>query len=217
MIPNIQGVILIDVWDDPDLEDFYQDVIQRIAGFDIKCCINASYNLDLRMLAEDLPDRSLSNTFRYHFWNRAAETQPDKHPGHHPSDRLINNVVRFSRSNRLTSPILAVSDLLNSDASVVILDIKDFVYHCQMYHNDSIKHWLVIGQSWGQCVHFRPVGLHSLSNIIKTQNYNIYVTPWSVLDHQHCQLTNKCFDGVDGILWQPVENFGYRLAGLIGK
>ena len=214
-MPNIQGVILIDVWDDPGLEDFYQDAVQRISGFDIKCCVNASYNLDLRMLAEDLPDRSLSNTFRYHFWNRAAETQPEYHPSQHPSDRLINNVVRFSRSTRRTSPILAVPDLLNSDASVVILDINDLVYHCNTYHNNSIQNWLVIGQSWRQCVHFRPLGLHALSTLIKKENYNIYVTPWSVLDAQQKQLDPKCFKGNDGISWEPVEDFGYRLAGRI--
>jgi hypothetical protein len=167
------------------------------------------------MLAEDLPDRSLSNTFRYHFWNRAAETQPDKHPGHHPSDRLINNVVRFSRSDFRSSPILAVPDLLNSDASVIILDSDDLVHHCQMYHNDSIKNWLVIGQAWNMCLHGRPMGFYSLSSLIKKQNYNIYVTPWSVLDTQQKQLDPECFNGNDGIAWEPVEDFGYRLAGRI--
>ena len=214
-MPNIQGVILIDVWEDPRLEDLYKDIVQRTAGFDIRCCVNATYNLDLRAVGQQSQDRSLVNTFQKHFWNRGIETQIPSAIAKHPSDRLIANVVRYSRSDSRSSDTLAIPDLLASSASVVILDYRDFVYHCDVYHNNSIRDWLVMGQAWGHCLHWRPMGLRALLKLTLSRGYNFYVTTWGVLDHNYNTVTEKCFDGTDGIVWEPVDDFGYRLVGWI--
>lgn len=220
-MPDIQGVILIDVWQDYRLRPFYQDVVNRLKNFNIKCCVNASYNLDITSI-KNFSDRSLHNTFRLHFWNRNPEYQNTEHQNTeyqnsqiepmHPSDKLIYNVVRFSRSNYHTDSILHTSDLLGSDASIVILDTDDLIHHCQMYHNNSIKNWLIVGQSWMMCVHFRPMGLYRLAELVTKHDYNFFVTPWSVRDQCGVEIDDQCFQGSDGLSWEPVDNFGYRLA-----
>ena len=211
-MPDIQGVIMIDVWQDDRLRSFYQDLVHRLADFDIRCVVNASYNLDIQNI-NDPGDRSLFNTFRSHLWNRGIEHQQPQIQPMHPSDRLIYNVVRFSRSDYLTDTTLHTPDLLGSDASVVILDTDDLVHHCEMYHNNSIKNWLIVGQSWMMCVHFRPMGLYNLRRLAVMHDFNFFVTPWSVLDHAGQQLSLDQFNGSDSLEWQSVKNFGFRLAG----
>lgn len=214
-MPDIQGVILIDVWADTALADFYRIVVQQTSVFDLRCCVNASYNLDLRNLGHEPranQDRSLHNTFRYHFWNRGIESQTQDFKKIHSSDRLINNIVRYSRSTLSTDAILATPDFLGSDASVVILDTKDFFYHCGAYHNHKITNWLVAGQAWMMCVHFRPMGFLNLAKLVP-KGYNFYITPWSIRDHMGQEITAKHFNGSDGLIWEPVENWGWRLAG----
>lgn len=211
-MPDIQGVIMIDVWSLPELQSFFQTVQQRMPKFDIQCCVNASYNLDIGQI-NDVGDRSLHNTFRLHLWNRGIEQQPLDLETMNPSDRLVFNVLRFSRSNYRTDPTLHTPDLLGSDASVVILDADDLVHHCQMYHNNSIKNWLILGQAWEMCVHHRPMGLCNLAKLISSNDYNFFVTPWSVRDQHGAELTQHCFQGSDGLCWDKVDGFGYRLLG----
>ena len=211
-MPDIQGLILIDVWHVDRLRSFYQDVVYRLADFNIRCCVNATYNLGIQRINEP-GDRSLYNTFRSHLWNRGIEHQKTLIQPMHPSDRLIYNVVRFSRSDCRTDPILHTPDLLGSDASVVILDTDDLVHHCEMYHNNSIKNWLIIGQSWMMCVHWRTMGLHRLAELCTEHDYNFFVTPWSVRDQHGAAVDHACFQGSDGLRWQRVDDFGYRLAG----
>lgn len=211
-MPDIQGVIMIDVWQDDQLRSFYQGVVDHLAKSDIRCCVNASYNLDITGI-NDHSDRSLYNTFRLHLWNRGIEHQQPRIEPMHPSDRLIYNVVRFSRSNYRTDPTLHTPDLLGSDASVVILDTDDLVHHCEMYHNNSIKNWLIVGQSWMMCVHFRAMGLYRLAKLCAKHDYNFFVTPWSVRDQLGAAVDHACFQGSDNLTWQRIDDFGYRLAG----
>ncbi len=211
-MPDIQGVIMIDVWQDGQLRPFYQDVVNHLEKFDIRCCVNASYNLDIQGI-NDSSDRSLYNTFRLHFWNRGIEHQHVQIEPMHPSDRLIYNVVRFSRSDYHTDPTLHTPDLLGSDASIVILDTDDLVHHCEMYHNNSIKNWLIVGQSWMMCVHFRTMGLYRLAKLVTKHSYNFFVAPWSIRDQHGATVDHQCFQGSDGLSWQRVGDFGYRLVG----
>ena len=210
-MPDIQGVIMIDVWQDDRLQTFYLDVVHRLSDFDIRCCVNASYNLDIQGINVS-SDRSLYNTFRSHLWNRGIEHQKPEIQPMHPSDRLIYNVVRFSRSDFRTDPTLHTPDLLGSDASVVILDADDLVHHCEMYHNNSIKNWLIVGQSWMMCVHFRTMGLYRLAKLCTKHDYNFFVTPWSVRGTNGSAVDYRCFQGSDGLSWEKVDDFGYRLA-----
>jgi len=215
-VPEIQGVILIDAWQNDALRDFYQTVVDSTKQWKIRCCINASYNLDISAIAagQTLQDRSLYNTFRLHHWNRPIEQQSARFPVQpHASDRLIFNVVRFSRSNYVTDPILSTPDLLGGDASVVILDPDDLVYHCETYHNNSIRNWLIVGQAWQMCVHFRPMGLYNLAKLNKSQHYNFFVTPWSVRDASFNELDSDHFNGADNLTWQSVDQFGWKLVG----
>lgn len=215
-MPDIQGVILIDVWADSALADFYRSVVMHTEKFDIRCCVNASYNLDISAVTppKDVRgDRSLYNTFRLHLWNQPIENQPPSLKNIHPSDRLIFNTMRHCRSNYHSDPILCTPDLLSSDASVVILDADDLLHHCTMYHNNNIKNWLVIGQAWMMCVHFRPMGLYNLRRLAVMHDFNFFVTPWSVLDHAGQHLSLDRFNGSDSLEWQSVKDFGFRLAG----
>lgn len=214
-MPAIQGVILIDVWANAALTGFYHSVAQRVSQFDIRCCVNASYNLDISnaRFNHSHSDRSLYNTFRRHLWNRPIQSQPSKLEHLHPSDRLAFNVMRFSRSNYTSDPALCTPDLLGSDASVVILDVDDLVHHCQMYHNNSIKNWLIVGQAWMMCVHFRPMGLYNLRRLAVLNDFQFFVTNWSVLDSAGQELSPRHFDGSDNLKWESVKDFGYRLIG----
>ena len=213
--PNIQGVILIDAWQDDKLKDFYQGIADRTADLNIRCCVNASYALDLSCMLDSIElgrDISMHNTFRMHHYNRLYGDQ-NYDESRRRDNELIMNVIRHSHGKGRTDPRLATPNLLMSHASVMALEIEDFLHHCRSYHNNEIKDWLVAGQAWMMCLHFRPMGLYALANLIQSHGFNIYVTPWSVLDKDHRALSRKSFRGLDPIIWQEVPGFGYRIAG----
>lgn len=212
---SIQGIILLDVWQLPDLYSFYDNLVDHLRHLDIRCCINASYNLDITAVANDGSqpnDVSWRNTVTQHLWNRSAEQEFLDLGTMHPSDRLVFNSLRMSRSTYRCDPKLYTPDLLASDASVVILDPDDFLYHCDIYHNDSIHNWLVAGQSWNMCLHHRPMGLYNLSKIRQRRpHWNFVVTPWSVIDQHHQYLSDSEYDGRDGLQWRRIEELGHCL------
>ena len=215
-MPDIQGVILIDVWSDTRFHAFYKTVLDKLRAYGIQCCVNASYNLDISGVSlrhNQHKDRSMHNTFRMHLWNRPVEKQSLDLDTLHPSDRLVYNVMRFSRSNYRCDSMLATPDLLASDASLVILDPDDFLHHCKIYHNDNIKNWLVVGQAWNMCVHFRPMGLYNLRDLAVSNGFNFFVANWSVLDQHGHYINDACFDGSDHLIWESIDGFGHRLAG----
>lgn len=213
--PDIQGVILIDVWADDQLQDFYHGLVKNTKAYNIRCCVNASYSLDLSAMLNTVDqnlDISMSNTFRLHQYNTLYSTD-DNLPTRPGDNRLIMNLIKHSHGKSRTDPILATPNLLLNHASVMAMEIEDFLHHCAMYHNNGIKNWLVAGQAWLMCVHYRPIGLVNLAKLLEQHQMNFYVTPWSVVDKNKKTLTKKHFKDLDPVIWQEVPGFGYRVAG----
>jgi hypothetical protein len=159
---------------------------------------------------QSLPwDRSMRNTFRLHLWNR--NDLDDSNDSKYEADtRLIMNVIRHSTGKMLPAPELNIPDLLESDASVVILDSGDLEHHCRKYHGGMIKNWLVAGTSWHMCLHHRPMGLAKLAGICQNNSMNFYVATWSVVDESNLTITEQHIEN-DWLEWEKIQNFGYRL------
>lgn len=209
--PDIQGVILIDTWANDDLADWYDVIAQRTADYNVRCCVNACYKLDLlTMLPSGSRDISLLNTIQRHAWKPYDDAHMDQRTA---DERLLMNMIRQCDGKSLTDPRLHTPNLLNNSASVALFSIEDLLHHCRAHHNNSIRDWLVVGQAWLMCLHFRSMGLYQLSELAMTQGWNFYVTPWSVLDRNYKPVSDKSFKGSDGITWQRIPGFGYRLAG----
>jgi hypothetical protein len=67
-----------------------------------------------------------------------------------------------------------------------------------------VKSWLVVGQSWGVCTHWRSIGLVNLCKIAEQHGFSIYGTPWGFLNVDQKTCVAHDFLNDKDIAWTQV-------------
>jgi hypothetical protein len=93
---------------------------------------------------------------------------------------------------------------------IVILDGLDLIFHNEWQLDSQCKNWLVVGQSWQNCVHNNNMGLKQFAKLSCNFDINFYATDYSFLkDNSICATAND-FDQ-DMLNWNKIIGFGYQL------
>jgi hypothetical protein len=152
-LADIRGLICIDCWDNPDHDSYYNTVNNTINFKQFDSIVVASYETAL-----DSEDVALSSTLlAYSYYNFTPE--------------VLLPILKETR-NRKTSK--HIQQHLGKN-SFLLLDDISFNIHVN-HLVPHIKDWLVIGGSWGQCTHHRPLGFNKMLGL----PYNFYAAPWSM-------------------------------------
>lgn len=217
---QIQGVILIDCWADPDprISSFYWELCQKLRVIGPKQVINAS--ADLSLLGENNPwqewkwDPSIRNTLRRFAWDNSNFCDDHGRREHWlpDSQAILMNLLRHCYRLKNTAEIFFHKSILGNDNSVALFTPRDFLYYWQ-HHCDEVEHWLVAGRSWRVCVHDRNLGLRQMRNLTRLTGGRLrfYVTDWSVLRNDREAISHE--DIIQDDLTWTKTNLGYMLIG----
>ncbi len=206
---------MIDLWeprsDQAVLHEWYQNTVPRLAGYNFKCIINACYGSAIDYLHDDpnagiVQDRSHYNTMRV--YNGLVDHQP-QHKRYQQNDQLLLNNLHNCRGANTTS-IVVKQQLLNNDRSFFLTEVSDFLHHWQHYLEQSVKHWLVIGQAWNLCVHNRSIGLKNLWMLTDQYSLKFYGKIWGFLDSNLNTIQPRHFKR-DQLPWNRVSFDTYEL------
>lgn len=198
-VPVIDGLILIDCWNpssdqQKNYNDFYISVLSKLIHFDFKCIVNAGYNIALHS-----DDPSIRNTLRTYYWPESKNQNV----------KLVQNLIKHCAGSNRTSAMIQESLLYNNN-SIMLLEFEDFVHHWQTVLDCQVNNWLVVGQSWKNCVHRRPVGLDNMYRNNTYSNLNFYALTDGFKTDEGTVTTHKNFQQ-DNLPWTYIENFGYKL------
>ena len=131
-IPVIDGLILIDCVkvahnSHQETRLYYQQLIKLLSIFNFECVVNSSTSIEI-----DYSDRSQLNTFDQYCWSSSVK-QLIPNTRH---EEIIYNTIRYSRPGYYTSQLIH-NNLLDSDRSIFLVTLEDFLYHNQtiiIYH-----------------------------------------------------------------------------------
>jgi hypothetical protein len=179
--PDIQGIIAIDCWEEDFLKDYYKNLNNKIDFDKIQSLIVANYEVKL-----DIQDTSVYNTLETYAW-------------HNFNQDMLLPLLKETRL-RETSSWLKTKMKAHS---FMLLDMFSVDYHIKNVV-PHIDNWLVIGGSWQQCTHGRPVCFDELKKL----NKNFYISTWSIFDacKENCKLSNNDILA-DKITWTPVGEY----------
>jgi hypothetical protein len=198
-VPVIDGLIMIDCWSPrrdqkKDYKNFYVPLLSKLINFDFKCIVNAAYNVTLS--TEDL---SIRNTFQNYYWPESKDQNVN----------IVQNLIKHcAGSNRTNS--LFQETLLDNANSIMLFEFDDFVYHWRNRLDCKINNWLVVGQTWKNCVHNRPIGLDVFYRNVEHSQLNFYALTDGFNTDERTGTTHKHFQQ-DNLPWSHIDNFGYRL------
>ena len=197
--PVIDGLIMIDCWNPSrdqkkEYNNFYIPLLAKLIEFDFKCIVNASYNVTL-----NTKDPSIRNAFRTYYW---PESQ-------NQNTNIVQNLIKYCAGSNCTSPLFQET-LLDNANSIMLLEFDDFVSHWQHSLDCKVNHWLVVGQTWKNCVHRRPVGLDNMYRNNTHRDLNFYAIDVGFKTDNGTTTDYEDFQQ-DNLLWAHIENFGYNL------
>jgi len=198
-VPVIDGLIMIDCWHPSNQQrseynNFYVQLLSKLIKFDIKCIVNAAYNVDL-----STQDISIRNTLQTYYWPESNIQNPD----------IVHNLVKHCGGSNKTS-VLIEEVLMHNSPSVMLLEFDDFVHHWQTVLDRQVNNWLVVGQAWKNCVHNRPIGLDNMYRNNSHQDLNFYAITDGFKTDNGTVTTHANFQQ-DNLPWTYIENFGYKL------
>ena len=182
-ITDLKGLVCIDCWEEKELLSYYQILDQHINFKQFDSIIVANYEL----LLDSSTDLSQYNTLELYSWDTYTPN-------------MLLPIMKESR-NRTTSNWLKTKFTTNS---FLILTSESMEHHV----STSVPHvtdWLVIGGSWGDCTHHRPLSFNSM----KTLPYNFYITDWSMYSDSKT-FTKKDIQN-DQLTWIDQGNSLYKL------
>jgi hypothetical protein len=200
--PEINGLILIDCWEPQPQEINKQGFFNYLAESlhsvmstgNVKQVINAS-----RQLRMNYEDRSIVNTLQRYIWDYIIDFENIHTPNYYNTWILFNTLSQF-RSNYTTSSWIRES-VLNNDVSFYVVSAEDFLAHWHAIGNSSkATEWLVVGQSWQNCVHKNAIGLFKLAEIAEHYRMNFYVRSDLVITEQDETLSDSDFEN-DSLHW----------------
>jgi len=218
--PEISGVILVDCWHDtkhrPEIQRFYKSVQYRLIALNPARTVNASY--DLSLLATNHPwqlhdhDYSITNTLRNFAWD--INTFSDRHLHNHwlePYHRIVMNLVKHCNGSYHVAEEFLHPSILGNHGSVALFRADDFFDWWRFWLDQQIQDWLIVGRTWGICVHDRDLGLVQLQKLSQLTGHRLrfHVTNWSVLTEQKLLLTDQDIEQ-DKLTWIRT-NAGWQL------
>jgi hypothetical protein len=184
-LSSIRGLIVIDCWERPELDSFYQCLQDHvdITQFDSIMVANYELALDSKALCQH-------NTLEVYSWETYT-------PG------MLLPMLKESGSRKTSAWLQSMF----SSNSFLILDEYSLVHHCTTAV-PHIKDWLVIGGSWQVCIHGRPLGFYKL----KTLPYNFYVIPAGLYNTKKLNWLGNVDDlHNDQLTWIDQGNHLYKL------
>jgi hypothetical protein len=198
-VPVIDGLIMIDCWNPrcdqkKDYKNFYVPLLSKLINFDLKCIVNAAYNVTL-----NTNDLSIRNAFQTYYWPQSQSQNTN----------IVQNLIRHCAGSNRTIPLFEETLLDNAD-SIMLLEFDDFVYHWQNALDCRVNNWLVVGQTWKICVHSRPIGLDTMYRNNAYRNLNFYALTDGFKTDDGTVTTHTNFQQ-DNLPWAHIENFGYKL------
>jgi hypothetical protein len=211
-IPELHGIIFIDCWEESQskekkkaLDEFYQLIVDRTVRYKFKCAVNSAVNIAL-----DMNDHSVFNTFNKYAWGSHYETSPYIKARR---DQLLATLCQYtsrSATDPLTTSKIIQNNFLNSGRGMLLLDTLDLIFHNDLFLNSECKNWLIVGQSWQNCVHNNHMGLKQFAKLSNEFDINFYATDYSFLkDSGGCANDNDFVD--DTLSWTRIIKFGYQL------
>jgi hypothetical protein len=199
IMPVIDGLIMIDCWNPnnqqrSEYNNFYMPLLSQLIKFDLKCIVNAAYNVDL-----STQDISIRNTLKTYYWPESKIQNAN----------IVQNLVKNCGASNKTS-VLFEEVLMHKIPSVMLLEFDDFVHHWQMVLDCQVNHWLVVGQAWKSCVHNRQMGLDNMYRNTQHHDLNFYALTDGFKTDDGTVTTHKNFQQ-DNLPWELVKDFGYKL------
>lgn len=193
-IDQISGLITIDLWESgPNGEIFASEQNQwldelsnKLAQHAWDSIINSSYHTKI-----DYDDPSIYNTLRCYNWSNYDPVVMTE---------LIKQCNNYIMSKHIIQRVFAKQAF----QAFALYSIDSFLKHCTTMV-PTVKSWLVVGQSWGVCTHWRSIGLISLCKIAEQHGFSIYGTPWGFLniDQKNCTVVYDFLNDRD-ISWTQV-------------
>jgi hypothetical protein len=182
---DILGLLVIDWWDECDRNEVWSRKVKtELQKFDFQTVIVANYGIK-----PSLEDPAQFNTIQQYGWHdyKSEILSPLlKECGGRESNRFI-------RDNY-------------GDKSFALLDVNSMLLHLDYTSQTHIKNWLVVGGSWGECTHKRPVGFFNLKN----KPYNFFITKWSIYKQQSTLILDDIEN--DCLYWICYRDSLYKLS-----
>jgi len=177
----IQGILTIDCWEDSRLDKFYQQLDKHIDFSEIQSIVVANYETAL-----DSSDVSLYNTLETYSWHTFCPT-------------MLLPILREARRRKPSKWLQSKVD----SHSFLLLDMASLTKHLEECV-PHITNWLIIGGSWKQCTHGRPINVYALQSLPK----NFYIADWSIYNQNNPDwlATRRDIEN-DDINWQPHNNY----------
>jgi hypothetical protein len=193
--PKFDGIVMIDCWQPQDTEIdklifFYKlteyigqnkDQYHQIINASMRCRINHE-------------DPTITNTLKSYSWNNVFE----QNKSYHNASVLFNVMEQFSGNYQLFRGLQ--TQLKNQNNCHYITNFEDFLTHWNRSGQTRAKNWLVVGQSWQNCVHHNNIGLVRFSEILDYYRMDFYVQEEFVLNDDDENPTEIDF-GNDTLNW----------------
>jgi len=178
---EFKGLLCIDCWESSHLDKYYAQLEDKINFSNLESIIVANYELAL----DSINDLSQYNTLEEYSWTNFNQ------------DILLS----MAREARVRTTSDTLKKYFNKH-TFLILSMSGLIHHLNNVV-PHIKDWLVIGGSFGDCTHHRPVNFSELTKL----PYNFYASSWSLYKDDNSLID---FDN-DSLSWTFEENGFYRL------
>jgi hypothetical protein len=92
--------------------------------------------------------------------------------------------------------------------------VRRFDEFVNAVNDTNIENWLVVGASWGKCIHQNEIGLRHL-NVIPGVTF--YSAPWCIYDDDiGISASHKHFENDDQVKWERLERPNHMFYKLLG-
>ncbi len=197
--PEFDGIVMIDCWQPCEHEIDKQIFFYRLSDYISKHASNYRQIINAALKCRlDYEDRSIINTLQTYCWDYQFDKHNSNTPNYYNTWILFNTMEQFRGSYTLFSGIR--QQISRLDTCYYIVTIEDFLSHWHMQGPMRAQHWLVVGQSWQNCVHNNDVGLNQMAQAAKFHHMNFYVTEEYLLNDTDQNPTETDFSN-DTLQW----------------